>query len=109
MQETTPPLRPLDANGHLRHVGDWDPVWAERVAYEEGLALTPAHWEVLGFLRDYYARYQLTPPMRLSVQALAAQCGRPDMNSRTLYRLFPQGISKQACRYAGLPRPSICI
>jgi tRNA 2-thiouridine synthesizing protein E len=30
-------------------------------------------------------------------------------NIRYLYRLFPQGPAKQACRYAGLPRATGCV
>ncbi|MDE0460615.1 MAG: TusE/DsrC/DsvC family sulfur relay protein, partial [Chromatiales bacterium] len=29
--------------------------------------------------------------------------------SRYLYQLYPYGPAKQACRYAGLPKPTGCV
>ena len=45
----------------------------------------------------------------LLYQAVAAELGSEQADSRALYRLFPQGPAKQAARYAGLPRPTSCI
>ena len=47
--------------------------------------------------------------MRLLVRELAGRIGAERGSSRQLYRLFPQGPARQACRYAGLPRPLSCI
>jgi tRNA 2-thiouridine synthesizing protein E len=30
-------------------------------------------------------------------------------NSKYLYELFPYGPAKQACKYAGLPKPTGCV
>jgi tRNA 2-thiouridine synthesizing protein E len=40
---------------------------------------------------------------------MARQMGREKGNTRYLYRLFPDGPAKQACRYAGLPKPTGCV
>ena len=42
-------------------------------------------------------------------RAVARRLGPDKGNSRYLYRLFPDGPARQACRYAGLPKPSGCI
>jgi tRNA 2-thiouridine synthesizing protein E len=47
--------------------------------------------------------------MRLLVRALGQRLGAEKASSRYLYRLFPAGPAKQACRYAGLPMPVSCI
>jgi TusE/DsrC/DsvC family sulfur relay protein len=98
-----------DDMGYLSDVFAWNPVLAERMAQADHLELSTEHWDILFFLRDYYQQYQLIPPMRLLIKALSNKLNKPEISSRYLYRLFPQGISKQACRYAGLPKPISCI
>ena len=44
----------FDKEGFLRRLSDWQPDVAEQIAAAENLELTPAHWEVLQLLRDYY-------------------------------------------------------
>jgi tRNA 2-thiouridine synthesizing protein E len=98
-----------DARGYLRNLDDWSEALAIEMARHDGIVLTEAHWEVLRFLRAYYAEYRLAPPMRLLVRELAQRLGAEKGQSRYLYRLFPEGPAKQACRYAGLPKPVSCI
>ncbi|MCE3003661.1 MAG: TusE/DsrC/DsvC family sulfur relay protein [Xanthomonadaceae bacterium] len=99
----------LDERGYLRQPDDWSEALATHLAAADGIELGPAHWEVLRFLRAYHADYGLSPPMRLLVRELSARIGGERGSSRALYRLFPEGPAKQACRYAGLPRPLSCI
>jgi tRNA 2-thiouridine synthesizing protein E len=99
----------LDERGYLRCLDDWTEALATHLARGDGIELSAAHWEVLRFLRDYYAEYRMSPPMRLLVRELSARRGAERADSRYLYRLFPEGPAKQACRYAGLPRPLSCI
>jgi len=98
-----------DERGYLRRWQDWDEPLARELARRDGLELGPAHLEVLHFLRAYYAEFKLAPPVRLLVKEIALRLGADKGNSRYLYRLFPDGPAKQACRYAGLPRPLSCI
>lgn len=79
------------------------------MAAADGLALTPAHWQVIDFLRAWHGRHGRSPAMRVLVRELALVLGADRADSRLLYRLFPQGPAKQAARYAGLPRPASCI
>jgi tRNA 2-thiouridine synthesizing protein E len=69
------------------------------------LILTEDHWQVIRFLRDYFAKYQSAP----MIQILAKEIGRDKGSTVHLFRLFPEGPAKQACRYAGLPKPTGCV
>jgi tRNA 2-thiouridine synthesizing protein E len=98
-----------DAQGYLRRLDQWDEGLAAELARRDGLELSAAHFEVLHFLRAYYAEFRLIPPVRLLIKTIAGRLGADKGNSRYLYRLFPDGPAKQACRYAGLPKPVSCI
>ncbi len=97
----------LDAHGYLQRSDDWSEALAEHLAMLDGLPLGVDHWRVLHYLRDHHLRHAQPPRMRILVAAMAPWLG--DGGSRTLYRLFPEGPIRQACRYAGLPRPERCI
>jgi tRNA 2-thiouridine synthesizing protein E len=99
----------LDSNGYLEDWDSWSALVAETMAANDSLALGADHWQVINILRDYYAEYEIAPPMRALIRILKQRSGDQALGSRQLYRLFPQGPAKQACRYAGLPRPVSCI
>ena len=98
-----------DAQGYLRRLDDWDEDVARVMARADDIELDDDHWEVLYFLKEYYDQYQLAPPVRILTKAIAKRLGKDKGSSRYLYRLFPDGPAKQACRYAGLPKPTNCI
>lgn len=98
-----------DARGYLRRREDWEPGLAEELARRDGIALGAEHWEILTFLRAYYDQFRTAPPMRLLVREVGRRFGPEKGSSRYLYRLFPDGPAKQACRWAGLPKPVSCI
>ncbi|AVP97784.1 sulfurtransferase TusE [Ahniella affigens] len=99
----------LDARGYLLDWEAWDAAVADQMASAEGLTLGPAHWQIIHLLREYYAAFEVAPPMRLLVKEVGQRLGPEAASSRYLYRLFPDGPAKQACRYAGLPKPVSCI
>ena len=99
----------LDGEGYLLDFSSWTPEVAETMAKIDGLALTDEHWRIIRLLREYFAEYEIAPPMRALVGLLRERLGDERIESRMLYRLFPEGPAKQACRYAGLPRPVSCI
>lgn len=102
-------LLATDAEGYLLNLADWSPEVAGRLAEEEKIVLTEAHWEVINFLRDYYAEYQIAPAVRVMTKAIGKQFGEEKGNSKYLFELFPYGPAKQACKIAGLPKPTGCI
>lgn len=87
----------------------WNEKTAELIAESEGLVLSPDHWAVINFLRDFYLQYQTIPTVRILVKELAKQLGAEKGNSIYLHSLFPQGLIKQAAKIAGLPKSARCM
>ena len=88
-----------DSEGYLKDTTLWSEGLAEAIAANEGIELSPEHWEVVRFVREFYLEFNTSPAIRMLVKA----------NSRYLYRLFPKGPAKQATKIAGLPKPVKCI
>ncbi len=99
----------VDEEGYLVNLSDWDEQVAEHLAKEEKIELTQNHWEVINFLREYYSEYQIAPAIRVLTKAIAKKLGPDKGNNKYLYELFPFGPAKQACKIAGLPKPTGCI
>ena len=99
----------VDDDGYIINLDDWSPELAEQFASEDGVTLTEAHWEVINFLRDYYQKYQIAPMIKILVKELGKAMGKEKGNTKYLYELYPAGPAKQACRYAGLPKPTGCV
>ena len=98
-----------DSAGYLQESRQWNEALAELIAAEEEIALTPEHWEVVHFVRNFYLEFNTSPAIRMLVKAMASQLGEEKGNSRYLYRLFPKGPARQATKIAGLPKPVKCI
>jgi tRNA 2-thiouridine synthesizing protein E len=98
-----------DSQGYLINYLEWDQAVANIIAENEKVDLTPAHWEVITFVRDFYITYKTSPAIRALTKAMKAEFGEEKASSRYLYRLFPEGPAKQATKYAGLPKPARCI
>ncbi len=100
---------PTDEEGYIEDLSLWSPEVAELMAQEDGQELTEQHWEVINFLREYYDEYQIAPAVRVLTKQIGKRLGPEKGNSKYLYELFPYGPAKQACRYAGLPKPTGCV
>lgn len=98
-----------DEEGYLANLSDWQPELAEAMASVDGAELGEYHWEVINFLRSYYEEYQIAPAVRVLTKAIGKKLGKDKGNSKYLYELFPYGPAKQACKYAGLPKPTGCV
>jgi TusE/DsrC/DsvC family sulfur relay protein len=99
----------VDERGYLRDYGDWSEALAEHIAAADGLVLDDARWDIIRLLRGHFEEFRIAPPMRLLVREVGRRFGPDKASSRYLYRLFPDGPAKQACRYAGLPKPVSCL
>lgn len=99
----------VDEHGFLQNMSDWSRAVAETMAARDGVELEAAHWEILRFLRDYYFRYQIAPAIRVLTREVGKRLGADKGNSAYLNQLFQFGPARQACRYAGLPKPTGCI
>lgn len=95
--------------GYLANLNDWNETVAQTLASSDAIELTADHWQVIHFLRNFYLSYQTTPTVRIMIKELAKQMGTEKSNSAYLQQLFPQGLMKQACKIAGLPKPIRCI
>ena len=98
-----------DEEGYLVNLADWTENCATILAEQDELTLTESHWEVISFLREYYDEYQIAPAVRVLTKAIGKKMGPEKGNSKYLYSLFPYGPAKQACRFAGLPKPTGCV
>lgn len=98
----------LDDEGYLEDRSLWTEQIASAMAETDGIELTENHWEVLRLLQAYYAEYQIAPNVRVLTKQIGKRLGKDKGNSLYLYELFPRGPALQACRYAGLPRPTGC-
>ena len=99
----------VDEEGYLTNLNDWTRDAAAVLAQTEDAELTDAHWDVIDFLREYYDEYQIAPAVRVLTKAIGKKLGKDKGNSKYLYELFPYGPAKQACKYAGLPKPTGCV
>jgi tRNA 2-thiouridine synthesizing protein E len=98
-----------DEEGYLVNLADWNKDIAEAIAKAENVEMSDNHWEVVNFLREYYDEYQIAPAVRVLTKAIGKQLGVDKGNSKYLYELFPYGPAKQACKIAGLPKPTGCV
>ena len=99
----------VDEEGYLSNLNDWEKDVAEIMAKEDGIDLGEDHWEIINFLREYYEEYQIAPAVRVLTKAVGKKLGKDKGNSKYLYELFPYGPGKQACKFAGLPKPTGCV
>lgn len=98
-----------DEEGYLVNLGEWSEEVADYIAKTENIDLSENHWEVVNFLREYYSEFQIAPAVRVLTKAIGKKFGPEKGNSQYLYELFPYGPGKQACKIAGLPKPTGCI
>ena len=96
-------------SGNLVNLDDWDEDLAIHMAQQEGLELTDAHWLVLRYLRKFYFQYGVTPMVKMLIKHMREELGTDISDRDSLYRLFPEGPSRQGSRIAGLPMPQGCI
>lgn len=94
-----------DGEGYLRNLQDWSEEFVHAQAHAEGLALTPEHWEVIRFLRDYYHEHGVQAQVRVMIRHFTECWGADRGSNHYLHELFPiGGPQKQGNRLAGLLR-----
>jgi tRNA 2-thiouridine synthesizing protein E len=94
-----------DSEGYLLDRDQWSEDFARAQAAREGLELTAAHWEVIGFLRDYYAEHGVQAQVRVMIRHFTERWGPERGSNHHLHDMFPRGgPQKQGNRLAGLLR-----
>ncbi len=99
----------FDKEGFLTDLSDWTPDVAAQIAGDEGIELTPAHWEIIELLRAYYAEFDSSPAMRPLVKYCRLKLGEDKGKSIYLMTLFPGSPAKIGSKIAGLPKPDNCL
>jgi dissimilatory sulfite reductase related protein len=93
----------IDEDGFIQEPDKWNTSVAEYLAKtEEAYPLSEDAWKVVNYLRKYFQDFGIAPPVRMLVK----QTGF-DLNQ--IYKLFPSGPAKGACKIAGLPKPTGCV
>ena len=98
-----------DEEGCITNLSDWSKELADEIAKTENIEMNDEHWEVVNFLREYYDEYQIAPAVRVLIKAIKKSMGPDKGNNKYMYELFPYGPAKQACKIAGLPKPTGCV
>ncbi len=87
----------FDEDGFLVNTQAWTPEVSQQIAELDDIApLTPAHWSIISFLRDYHLRFGALPPLR-------TVCRASGVSRETVKTLF--GSCREVWRVAGLPNP----
>ncbi|MBC2730448.1 TusE/DsrC/DsvC family sulfur relay protein [Thiobacillus sp.] len=94
-----------DNEGYLLDPATWSRAVAQLLAAEDGLVLTPAHWQVIDFIRAWYGDTESVPEARRVIQHLAEGGRDKRAAKQALYDLFTHGYGQQACRIAGMRKP----
>lgn len=95
-----------DNEGYLMDPEDWGEAVAPILAAEEGIRLDDSVWSILRFMRDYWNDHRVAPDVRHVVDFLMSQRGLDKKGAKGhLFKLFPYGYVKQACKIAGMQRP----
>ncbi len=87
----------------------WRKTDAAKLAEDEGLEISPATWEAVRALHEYYHRHR---DSRINPRELHDALGEKFHQQggvRYLYLLFPGGPIAQGCRIAGLEAPAGAI
>ena len=99
----------LDKDGYLRSLSDWDTEVAEALARKEDITLTPAHWQVINLVRQFYQEFGLSPATRPLVTYVSLHLGEHKGKSIALMKLFGGKPALTISRLGGLPRPANCF
>jgi len=99
----------VDEEGYLMDWNVWKEGMAPLMSKEDGIDLGEEHMVVITFLREYFEKYQIAPMIKILTKEMKKKYGKEKGSTKYLYELFPGGPAKQACRYAGLPKPTGCV
>lgn len=93
----------IDEDGFIQEPDKWNESVAEDLAKTENASpLGEDHWKLVNYLRDYYIKFEIAPPIRML-------CKKTGLDLKYIYQLFPSGPAKGACKVAGLPKPTGCV
>lgn len=87
----------VDFADFLINSHEWDEGFAEGMAGNVDIpgGLKAAHWQVIRYIRNYYAQYGVCP-------VVYKTCRENGLKLKDLRELFPTGYQRGACKLAGL-------
>lgn len=92
----------VNAEGYLTDMNQWNEAIAAAIAEAEGVGpLTPAHFNVINYLRK-----QQAAGASLTIRSMGKS---GVVTTKELYDLFPGGPLKKSSKIAGIPKPVGCI
>lgn len=93
----------VDEDGFIQEPGKWNKEVAEDLAKtENAYPMGEEAWRLVNYLRDYYIKFEIAPPVRMLTK-------QTKLDLKRIYELFPGGPAKGACKIAGLPKPTGCV
>ena len=92
----------LDTDGFMTDHTAWTREIAEEIAAQNGITLTPRHWEVLEFCRQDHEAKGTPPTVRRITKGTS-------VSMKEMYQLFPKGPGILSSKIAGLTKPKGCI
>ena len=93
----------VDEDGFLQEPKLWNEEVAKAFAHSEAInQLTDEHWKVINYIRTNYLQFGIAPMIR-------KLCKETGFKLNDIYKLFPSGPAKGACKLAGLPKPTGCV
>jgi len=93
----------IDEDGFIQDPDEWNDDVAVDLAKTEGVdELGDDHWKLVRYIRDYYLKFQIAPMIR-------KLCKETGFDLKYVYKMFPSGPAKGACKVAGLPKPTGCV
>jgi len=98
-----------DAEGFLANLDDWSEDVAKALSQQDQLDLGEQHWQIINWIRAYYAENSMAPNLRVMTKTIGKDLGDEFADKKFLFDLFPYGPAKQAARYAGMPKPTGCV
>lgn len=91
----------VNEEGYLTEFSQWNNEVGTALAVESNIAMTPRHWEVIGYLQTEFKNNQA-----LSIRKIG-KSGVVDI--KEFYQLFPNAPLKTASKIAGIPKPVSCL
>lgn len=94
-----------DQEGYIQDMEAWSEDFAKALAAQEGLTLTDEHWEIIHYIREYFAEHQVQAQVRDMIKHFRETWGEERGNNHYLHEIFPKGgPQKQGNRLAGIRR-----
>ncbi|XNM70270.1 TusE/DsrC/DsvC family sulfur relay protein [Escherichia coli] len=97
-----------DSEGYLKDTTLWSEGLAAAIAANEGIELSPEHWEVVRFVRAFYLEFNTSRPFVCWSKRWRTPRRRERQQPLPVSPV-PKGPAKQATKIAGLPKPVKCI